>query len=79
MNHTLSVGEYLGLITLILNVLALVWGAAKLSSKLDNLADAFRDHKERVDRIEDEVNNHESDLAVLYDGRERRKGPDRRK
>jgi hypothetical protein len=80
MPRSLSLGEWLGLITLMLNVLALVWGAAKLSEKLDSLVKAFDKHIERVDKIEDEVILQGKKVETLWDGHtDRRTGEDRRK
>lgn len=62
-----------------LNVFALIWGAAKLSSKLDNLADAFTDHVKRVDTIEKNQVEGDKKVAILWDGHERREGVDERR
>lgn len=79
-SRQLSIGEWLGIITLGLNVLALVWGAATLSNKLDTVIKAFEGHIQEFKVVVATVNEHEVDLGILYDGKnDRRTGHDRRK
>lgn len=62
-----------------LNVAALIWGAATLANKLQNLADTFELHVKRVDKIEENQVDSDKKVAVLWDGHERREGvPNRR-
>lgn len=61
-----------------LNLSGFIWVTLKLGPKLDNLAEVMKEQKEKVSKIEVTVNAHDTDLARLFDDRDRRSGDERR-
>lgn len=62
-----------------LNLCGFVWAAARITGKLETLIKSFDKFTDRVDKIETTQNGHTTELALLWDGRERRRGVDDRR
>lgn len=64
-NRVISLTEFLALLTVVLNLLAFVWAASKIATKLDNLIEAFGEHKKEFTNIKNNVTRHGEDIAAI--------------
>lgn len=57
--------EAIGFLGFLINVLGVVWGAAKISSKVEELTNILKDLRVDFKDLKDKVSEHETALALL--------------
>ena len=60
-----SMGEIVAIFTLLLQLAAIIWGAAVLTSSVKQLGNAFEELKEDVGTIQKDINSLKIDVGVM--------------
>lgn len=62
---SLSIGEVSAIIAIILNLLAVVWGASKLATKLDGVIETLKEYRRDVGTLKDEQIKQGKDIVAI--------------
>lgn len=62
---TVHIGELAAWLGVILNMALLIWGAAKVTSKVENLGDSITKLNETIGTLMEKVDHHSTDIAHM--------------